>query len=153
MSKHDYPTAVTVAHALKTERRGVTWSKEAIELANQNLLAAAKDIPDTPEYADVRRAVYRALDRLRQARGALTTAHDAVTEALMIAGRCEPAYVTSDRLLERYGGQRGANGATQVRNARKERERREAEYSERERWKQEMERQRFLGEGMREGLD
>jgi hypothetical protein len=147
MSKQDYPTAVTLAQALSRERRGVNWAKESIQNVHENLLAAAKDIPDTPEYAEVRRAIYRALDRLRQARGALTTAYDQTTEALLTAERSTPVHLTNQRLLERYGGQRGDNGATQVRNARKEREKREAEYGEKERWKREMERKRFLGEG------
>jgi hypothetical protein len=153
MGQHDYPHAPTIERALKNERRGVNWGKQGIELAHQNLLAAAKDIPDTPENADVRRSVYRALDRMRQARGALTAAYDAMTEAMLVAERSEPIAITNRRLLERYGGRRGENGATQVRNARKERERREAEYGEWERRKREEERKRFLGEGMREDLD
>jgi hypothetical protein len=153
MSKREYPSAVTIASALDRERRGVNWGKQGIEIAHQNLLVAAKDIPDGEEFAEVRRAVYRALDRIRQARGALTAAYDATVEAHEIAKRSEPAYISNRRLLERYGSQGDANGATMVRKARKERERREAEYSERERWKREMERKRFLGEGMREGLD
>ena len=147
MSRHDYdyPTAVTIAEALERERRGVNWGKQGVQIAHENLLLAAKDIPDTPEFSEVRRAVYRALDRLRQARGALSAASDATTEAMLLSQRSEPIHLTSDRLLERYGSQRGENGATMVRNARKERERREAEYGERERWKREMERKRFLG--------
>lgn len=153
MSKHDYPSAVTVANALTRERRGANWAKQSIEIVHQNLQAAASDIPDTPEYADVRRAIYRALDRLRQARGALNTAYDATTEAMLLAERTEPIPISNRRLLERYDGQRGENGATLVRNARKERERREEQYDERQRWQREMERKRFLGEGMRNGLE
>jgi hypothetical protein len=153
MTRRDYPHAVTIASALDRERRGVNWGKQGIEIAHQNLLAAAKDIPEGEEYAEVRRAVYRALDRIRQARGALTAAYDATVEALLVAERSTPVPISNRRLLERYDGQRGGNGATQVRNARKERERHENEYSERERWKREMERKRFLGEGMREDLD
>lgn len=152
MSKHDYPTAVTVADALVRERRGINWGKQGVEIAHQNLLAAAKDIPDTPEYADVRRAIYRALDRLRQARGALTSAYDATAEAMLIAERSEPAYIRNERLKERYASG-GQNGAEMVRTARKEREQREEKFAERERWKREMERRRFLGEGMRDGTD
>lgn len=146
MSKHDYPTAATIASTLERERRGVNWGKQGVEIAHQNLLLAAKDIPDTPECAEVRRAVYRALDRLRQARGALTAAYDATIEAMLIAQRSEPVYIRNQRLNERYTSG-GRNGADMVRKARKERERREAQYSERERWKREMERKRFLGEG------
>jgi hypothetical protein len=127
MTRHDYPSATTIAKALTRERRGMHWGKEGIEIAHQNLLAAAKDIPEGEEYAEVRRAVYRALDRIRQARGALTAAYDATVEAMLVAERSEPVLLTNRRLLERYGGQRGENGATMVRNARKERERREVE--------------------------
>jgi hypothetical protein len=153
MIRRDYPSAVTVTSALDRERHGISWGEQGVEIAHQNLLIAANDIPDTPEFAEVRRAIYRALDRIRQARGALTAAYDATAEAMLIAQRSEPVPISNRRLLERYGGQRGANGATMVRKARKERERREEEYSERERWKREMERKRFLGEGMREDLD
>jgi hypothetical protein len=152
MSKHNYPTAATIARLFDTERRTVNWGKQGIEFAHQNLLVAAKDIPDTPEYAEVRRAVYRALDRLRQARGALTAAYDATVEAKLIAERSEPILISNERLKERYASG-GQNGAEMVRTARKERERREEEFSERERWKREMERKRFLGEGMRDGTD
>lgn len=153
MTRRDYPSAVTVANALERERHGINWGKQGVEIAHQNLLVAANDIPDTPEYAEVRRAVYRALDRIRQARGALTAAYDATAEAMLIAQRSEAVLISNRRLLERYGGQRGGNGATMVRNARKERERREAEYGERERRRREEERQRFLGEGRQEDLD
>ena len=153
MARQDYPTATTVARVIDRERRGVNWAKQSIQLVHENLLAAAGDIPDTPECRELRSAIYRALDRLRQARGALTTAYDLTTEALLVAQRNEPVPISNRRLLERYGGQRGENGATQVRNARKERERREAEYDERQRWQREMERKRFLGEGMRENED
>lgn len=151
MSRHDYPHAVTIATVVEREKRGLNWAKQAIELAHQNLLVAAKDIPDTPEYDEVRRAIHRALDRMRQARGALSTAHDAAAEAMLTAQRSAPAYLRNERLIERYGS--GQHGADQVREARKERDRREAEYGERERWKREMERKRFLGEGMRDNQD
>lgn len=155
MSKH-YPEAATIASLFNNERRGVSWGKQGIEFAHQNLLVAAKDIPEGEEYAELRRAVYRALDKLRQARGAMTAAYDAMIEAKLIAERSEAVYLQNPRLKERYSG--GQNGAQMVRGARKERDRREAEYSEKERWKREMERQRFLsgegrGEGMRDDLD
>jgi hypothetical protein len=151
MTRRDYPSAATIADVLTNERRGMNWGKGGIEIAHQNLLAAARDIPEGEEFAEVRRAVYRALDRIRQARGALTAAYDATAEAMLVAQRSEPVHLTNDRLRERYG--KAQNGAEMVRNARKERQRREDEYSERERWKREMERKRFLGEGMREDLD
>jgi len=143
MSKQNYPTANTIANALHRERRGVSWAKQSIEFAHQNLLAAASDIPDAPEYAEMRRAIYRALDRIRQARGALSTAYDVTTEAMLVAERSAPAYITNKRLLVRYQGQ-ADNGAQMVQKARTERQRREDSYSERERWQREMERQRFL---------
>jgi hypothetical protein len=151
MSKH-YSETATIASLLEKERRGVSWGKNGVEIAHQNLLAAANDIPEGEEYAEVRRAVYRALDKLRQARGALTAAYDASIEAMLIAQRSEPVYIRNGRLKDRYASG-GRNGADMVKSARKERERREAEYSERERWQREMERKRFLGEGMRENED
>jgi hypothetical protein len=68
---------------------------------------------------------------------------------MLIAERGTPAYVTNRRLLDRYQGQ-AANGARLVQKARKVREQREQEYSERERWQRELERQRFLGARTRE---
>jgi hypothetical protein len=142
MSQHNYPHAATVALVIEREKRGVSWAKQSIELVCQNLQVTVRDIPDTPEYAEVRRALYRALDRLRHARGALTVAHDTTAEAMLIARRSAPAYIQNARLRERYA--QSHNGAEMVRNARKERQRREDSYSERERWQREMERQRFL---------
>jgi hypothetical protein len=157
MANHDYPSTATIADALTDERRGINWAKGGIEFAHQNLLVAANEIPDTPEYAEVRRAVYRALDRIRGARAALTEAYDTTVEAMLVAERSPAVPITNRRLLERYGGQRGDNGATQVRNARKERQRREDDYAAWERRRREEERQRFLknrkGEGMRENED
>jgi hypothetical protein len=57
MTRHEYPSAATIADVLTNERRGMNWGKQGIEIAHQNLLAAARDIPDTEEFADVRRAV------------------------------------------------------------------------------------------------
>ncbi len=153
MSKQDYTQATTVASLLNAERRGVNWGKQGIEFAHQNLLVAAKDIPEGEEYAEVRRAVYRALDKLRQARGALTAAYDAMIEAKLIAERSEPVYIRNERLKERYSGSRGRNGAEMVRGARKAREQREAEYAAWEKRKRERERKEFLGEGMRDNED
>jgi hypothetical protein len=157
MRNREYPSTVTVANALERERAGVTWAKQGVEIAHQNLIVAARDIPDTPEYSEVRRAVYRALDRIRDARKALTEAYDTTAEAMLIAKRTEAVPISSQRLVERYGGQRGTNGVTMVRNARKERQRREDDYAAWERRRREEERQRFLknrkGEGMRENED
>jgi hypothetical protein len=153
MSKHDYPQAATVASLLNAERRTVSWGKQGIEFAHQNLLVAAKDIPEGEEYAELRRAVYRALDKLRQARGALTAAYDTTIEAMLIAERSEAVYIRNERLKERYSGSRGRNGAEMVRGARKARDRREEEYAAWERRKRERERKEFLVEGMRENTD
>jgi len=138
-----YPTAGTIAEVLKREKRGVTWAKQAIEVVHQNLMAAARDIPDTPENAEVRRGIYRAIERIRQARGAMTAAHDATIQAMLTAQECEPVYLRNERLKERYANG-GGNGAKQVRVARRERDRREAEYSEWEQRRRERERQEFL---------
>lgn len=153
MSKHNYPQSTTVAEAFDRERRTVSWGKQGIEFACQNLQVAANDIPEGEEYAEVRRAVYRALDKLRQARGALTAAYDASIEAMLIAQRSEPIYIRNERLKERYSGSHGQNGAQMVRGARKAREQREAEYAAWERRKRERERKEFLGEGMRDNQD
>ncbi len=157
MGNRDYPHVGTVARALATERRGINWGKQGVEIAHQNLLVAAKDIPDTPEYAEVRRAVYRALDRIREARKALTDAYDCTAEAMLVAERSPAVPITNRRLLERYGAANGQNGAKMVENARKERKRREDEHGAWERRRREEERQAFLknrkGEGMREDLD
>jgi hypothetical protein len=155
MANHDYPSTATIADALTDERRGINWAKGGIEFAHQNLLVAANEIPDTPEYAEVRRAVYRALDRIRGARSALTEAYDTTVEAMLVAKRVEPVYIRNKRLLERYGSKR--NGADMVEKARKERQRREDTYAARQKRWQEEERQAFLknrkGEGMRDDQD
>jgi hypothetical protein len=115
-------------------------------------LVAAKDIPEGEES---QRCGGRSTGCSSESdrRGALTAAYDATVEAHLIAKRSEPVYIRNERLRERYNSQGDANRATMVRKARKERERRENEYSERERWKREMERKRFLGEGVRKDLD
>lgn len=151
MSQHNYPHAPTLAKTIEREKRGLTWAKQSLELVCQNLQVAAQDIPDTPEYAELRRAMYRALDRMRQARRALTEAHDTGAEAMLIAQRSTPVYIQNERLRERY--ERNHNGAEMVRKARQERERREESYVARERRKHEQWRKRFLGEDMRENLD
>jgi hypothetical protein len=157
MSKPDYPTAATVAAVFKRERRGVNWATDAIETVLQNLTVAVRDIPEGDEHSELRRAAYRALARIREARHAMTVAYDATTEAKLVAERGTPVPLTNRRLVERYGGQRGDNGASQVRNARKERQRREEDHGAWERRRREEERQRFLkdrrGEGMREDED
>jgi hypothetical protein len=101
----------------------------------------ANQIPDTPEYAEVRRAVYRALDRIRGARSALTEAYDTTVEAVLVAKRVEPVYICNKRLLEPYGKRR--NGADMVEKARKEGQRREDDYAGWQRRREE-EHQRFL---------
>jgi hypothetical protein len=142
-----------------SERRGVNWATDAIEIVLQNLTVAVKDIPEGDEHSELRRAAYRALARIREARHAMTLAYDATTEAKLVAERSAPVPLTNQRLIERYGGPRGDNGASQVRNARKERQRREEEWSDYERRLRERERQDFLGgkdrkgEGMRKDLD
>lgn len=144
-----YPTASTIAEVLKRERRGVTWAKQSIELVHQNLMAAARDIEDTPENAEVRRAIYRAIERIRQARGAMTAAHDATTQAMLTAFDNEPVYLHNQRLKDRYSNG-GNNGAAMVNVARRERDRREADYSDWERRRRERERQEFLASRKRE---
>lgn len=144
-----YPTAGTIAEVLRRERRGVTWAKQAIELVHQNLMAAARDIPDTPENAEVRREMYRCIERIRQARGAMTAAHDATTQAMLTAQEGEPVYLLNGRLKDRYSNG-GNNGAAMVNVARRERDRREDEYSDWERRRRERERQEFLASRKRD---
>jgi hypothetical protein len=159
MTKPNYPKASTIPAVFKREQRGITWATDTIEIVLQNLTVAVKDIPEGDEFSDVRRAAYRALARIREARHALTVAHDATAEAKLVAQRSTPVLLTNRRLIERYGGPHGENGASQVRSARKERERREAEWGDYERRMREQQRQEFLGgkdrrgEGMREDLD
>jgi hypothetical protein len=157
MGKPNYPHAATIAGALRRERRGINWSLESIEIACQNLTVAAKDLPDTSEYSEVRRAYYRALDRIRGARKALTDAYDASAEAMLVAERSAAVPITNRRLLERYDSSHGQHGADMVSNARKERKRREDDHAAWERRRREEECQRFLknrkGEGMREDQD
>ena len=83
-------------------------------------------------------------------------------EAMLLAERTAAVYVTDERALGRYASKSGANGATLVRNARKDREAREASYGERQRQQRAKERQDFLnnrsntpkkGEGMRDNHD
>lgn len=152
MSQNDYPTAPTVDNALQRERRCVNWARETIAYAHEHLLTAANDLPDTAEYAEARRAMYRAIDRLRQARGALGTAGESVTEALVLVEKAAPVYITNAGLKARYQG-KGANGAEMVERARRERERRHQQFDTRQAERRERERRRFLGEGMRDGDD
>jgi len=159
MGKPDYPKAATVGAVFKRERRGINWAADAIEIVLQNLTVAVKDIPEGDAYAELRRAAYRALARIREARHAMSLAYDATTEARLVAERSAPVPITNRRLLERYGGPHGDNGASQVRSARQERQRREDEWADYERRMRERERKDFLegkdqrGEGMREDLD
>ncbi|MBC8161592.1 MAG: hypothetical protein H7Z42_10280 [Roseiflexaceae bacterium] len=120
------------------------WSKDAIGTAHDNLLLAAKSIPDGAEYADVRTAMYRALDRLRQARGAITAAYNQTVEAMLVAERAPAVPITDARAMTRYSSKPSANGAQLVTNARRDRAQCEASYAERQRQKQEQERQDFL---------
>ncbi len=147
MSKPNYPTAATIGAVLKRERRGVNWATDAIEIVASEPHSCGEGHPAGDEHSELRRAAYRALARIREARHAMTLAYDATTEAELVAEHSAPVPLTNRRLIERYGGPRGDNGASQVRNARKERERREEEWSDYERRLRGAGAERLLGGG------
>lgn len=140
--------AHTVAAVISDELRGIHWAQQAIARVMEDIHMAARDVPNTDEYAELRREIARLQLRLREAHGRIAAAEEAGGSAKLSAIDATPVYITDDRLIARRDMHR--HGADKIARARKEREEREATFAARQRHQRELERQAWIAARKRE---